>query len=234
MIREHFAFRETITTILADSKEDIEAAKIGMLAARSDLEEYIRKDPFFQMTYDPVAVPDDAPLIVQRMAEAGAAAGVGPMAAVAASVAWAGVESMKAAGAKFGLIDNGGDIVLISERNVRVGIFAGNAESSGKYAFIIPPKDDIFSVCTSSATVGPSVSFGTADAVVCFSENPSHADAWATSLCNRITPENFEDTVPEVSALCGIYAVSGDWIGRFGTLPEIVRAEVDVNLITKG
>ena len=38
MIREHFAFRETITTILADSKEDIEAAKIGMLAARSDLE----------------------------------------------------------------------------------------------------------------------------------------------------------------------------------------------------
>ena len=46
MIREHFAFRETITTILADSKEDIEAAKIGMLAARSDLEEYIRKGPF--------------------------------------------------------------------------------------------------------------------------------------------------------------------------------------------
>ena len=53
-------------------------------------------------------------------------------------------------------------------------------------------------------------------------------------MSTECTPENFEDTVPEVSALCGVYAVSGDWIGRFGTLPEIVRAEVDVNLITKG
>ncbi len=234
MIREHFAFRETITTILADSKEHIEAAKEGMLSARDELEEYIGAEPFFQMTYEPVLVPEGSSVTVSRMADAGFEASVGPMAAVAASIAWAGVESMKEAGASFGLIDNGGDIVLISDRNVRVGIFAGAASSSGKFAFIVPPQNEVLGICTSSATVGPSVSFGTADAVVCFSRNPSKADAWATSLCNVVTPENFFGVVPKDSSLCGVYAVCGDWVGRFGVLPKIVRADVDVGLITKG
>ncbi|MBE6507193.1 MAG: UPF0280 family protein [Methanocorpusculum parvum] len=234
MIREHFAFRETITTILADSKEHIEAAKEGMLAARTDIEEFIRNEPYFQMTYEPFPVPENSALTISRMADAGSEAGVGPMASVAATVAWAGIEAMQEAGASFGLIDNGGDIVLISDRDVRVGIFAGNAKSSGKFAFIVPPQKEILGICTSSATVGPSVSFGTADAVVCFSRNPSRADAWATSLCNVITPETFEDVVPKTSSLCGVYAVSKDWIGRFGILPKIVPAKVDVNLITKG
>lgn len=234
MIREHFAFRETITTILADSKEHIEAAKEGMLSARDELEEYIGAEPFFQMTYEPVLVPEGSSVTVSRMAEAGFEASVGPMAAVAASIAWAGVESMKEAGASFGLIDNGGDIVLISDRNVRVGIFAGAASSSGKFAFIVPPQKEVLGICTSSATVGPSVSFGTADAVVCFSRNPSKADAWATSLCNVVTPENFFGVVPKDSSLCGVYAVCGGWVGRFGVLPKIVRADVDVGLITKG
>ncbi len=234
MIREHFAFRETITTILSDSREFVEAAKAGMLSARSELEEYIQTDSFFQMTYDPIAVPADASLVVRRMADASMEANVGPMAAVAASIAWAGVEAMQEAGAEFGLIDNGGDIVLISNRDVRVGIYAGNAPSSGKFAFVVPPQEDILGICTSSATVGPSVSFGSADAVVCFSRNPSMADAWATSLCNVVTPENFSEVIPRESSLCGVYAVCGEWIGKFGVLPEIRAAAVDTGLITKG
>ena len=146
MIREHFAFRETITTILADSKEHIEAAKEGMLSARDELEEYIGAEPFFQMTYEPVLVPEGSSVTVSRMADAGFEASVGPMAAVAASIAWAGVESMKEAGASFGLIDNGGDIVLISDRDVRVGIFAGAASSSGKFAFIVPPQKEVLGI----------------------------------------------------------------------------------------
>lgn len=234
MFREHFAFRETITTILADSKEFIEAAKQGLLSARAEVEAYIQTEPYFQMTYEPLSVSDDAPLTVRRMADAGFAAGVGPLAAVAASIGWAGVEAMRDAGAEFGLIDNGGDIVLFSNRDVRVGIFAGNAPSSGKFAFVVPPQKEILGICTSSATVGPSVSFGTADAVVCFSRNPAHADAWATSLCNVITPENFSDVIPTESSLCGVYAVSGDWVGTCGVLPKVVPAKVDAGLITRG
>ena len=234
MIREHFEQKQTITTILADSQKEIDAAKEAMISARNDLEDYIFSDSFFSMTYEPCEISDDAPLIVKRMADAADEAGCGPMAAVAASVAWSGVEAMKKSGATFGLIDNGGDIVLFSDRVVRVGIFAGRAKSSGKYAFLIPPQNELLGICTSSATVGPSVSFGIADAVVCFSKNPAKADAWATQLCNEITPENFESVIPENSEINGVYAVIGDWIGKWGELPEIVKADVSYDLITKG
>ncbi|HJJ31294.1 MAG TPA: UPF0280 family protein [Methanocorpusculum sp.] len=234
MIREHFAYRETITTVLADSAEYIAAAKEAMLSARGILEEYIASDPFFKLSYEPVSVPASAPRIIRRMAEAGLEANVGPMASVAASIAWAGAEAMQNAGASFGLIDNGGDIAFFSDRVLRVGIHAGTAPSSDKFAFLVPPAKSIRGICTSSATVGPSVSFGTADAVVCFSENPAKADAWATSLCNRITPETFLSEMPDASALEGVYAVSGSWIGTWGKLPEIVPAKVDAGLITKG
>ncbi|MDO5844134.1 MAG: UPF0280 family protein [Methanocorpusculum sp.] len=234
MIREHFELRETITTILADSPEFIEAAEAGLIKARGEVEDYISSDDFFQTTYEPLAVSSSAPLVVKRMSEASFEAGVGPMAAVAASIAWAGIEKMRETGAEFGLIDNGGDIVMFSDKSVNVGIYAGQASSSGKFAFVIPPQKEILSVCTSSATVGSSVSFGTADAVVCFSRNPSKADAWATSLCNRVTPENFESIAPAGSSVFGVYAVIDDWIGKWGELFKIVPAKVDAGLITKG
>lgn len=234
MIREHFEFRETITTILADDASHVAAAKAGMIAGRSDLESYLRLDPFFGTSYSPVPVRKDAPLIVQRMAAAAAEAGVGPMAAVAASIAWAGVEEMVAAGASFGLIDNGGDIVFVSDRPVRIGLYAGTAPVSGKYAFVLPPSSGIRGVCTSSATVGPSVSFGVADAVVVFSRNPSKADAWATGLCNVLRPGDAELVMPEGASVDAVYAVAGTWTASWGDVPEMVPASVRYDQITKG
>ncbi len=234
MIREHFEYRQTITTILADDESHIAAAKAGMIAARTDLESYLCADPFFGTSYSPVPAEAGAPLIVQRMADACREAEVGPMAAVAAAVAWAGIDAMIDAGAVFGLIDNGGDIVFIANRPVRVGIYAGNTAVSGKYAFVVPPAEGIRSICTSSATVGPSVSFGIADAIVVFSKNPAKADAWATSLCNTILPASDGLAIMPDAEIDGVYAVIGDWTAAWGDLPEIVPATVRYDLITKG
>lgn len=235
MIREHFECRQTITTILADDPAHIAAAKAGMIAGRTDLESYIRADPFFGTSYAPVQVESDAPLIVQRMAAAAAEADVGPMAAVAAAVAWAGVESMTAAGAAFGLIDNGGDIVFTAtDRPVRVGLYAGTAPVSGKYAFVLPPAPGIRAVCTSSATVGPSVSFGVADAVVVFSGEPTKADAWATGLCNELRPTDEGIVMPKGTSVDAVYAVIGAWTAAWGKVPEMVPAAVRYDMITKG
>ena len=99
MIRAPFAFRETIATILADTPGHIAAAKSGMLQARQELEAHIARDPFFLTTYDPYT-PDSEDLIILRMAEATRKAGVGPMAAVAGAIAWAGVEAMVDEGAR--------------------------------------------------------------------------------------------------------------------------------------
>ena len=164
MIREHFQYRTTITSILADRQDHIDAAKEAMIAARTELEAVIATDPFFGMTFEPYPAPPGSP-VAARMAEAGRSAGVGPMAAVAGTIAWAGVEAMEAAGAEFGIVDNGGDIAVLSDRTVRIGLYAGNSPLSGTCAFLLPPQEKILGICTSSATVGPSVSFGAADAV---------------------------------------------------------------------
>jgi hypothetical protein len=234
MIRERFSYRQTFATILADNPHHIQAAKTGMLAARQVLESYIARDPFFASTFDPY-YPDSDELIITRMAKATRTAGVGPMAAVAGAIAWAGIDAMQEAGAGFGVIDNGGDIALICNRDVRVGVHAGNAAISNRIAFIVPPQDAVLGICTSSATVGPSISFGVADAVTIFSHNVALADAWATAVCNQIRADDHSvlDRV-RPDEVQGIFAILGDHQVRWGTLPPIVGAVVDERLISAG
>jgi uncharacterized protein len=234
MIRERFTYRQTFATILADLPEHIDAARQGMLAARQVLEAHIARDPFFSTTFDPYT-PDSDELIIARMADATRAAGVGPMAAVAGAIAWAGIEAMQEAGAVFGVIDNGGDIALISDRPVRVGVHAGAAALSNRIAFVVPPQDCVLGICTSSATVGPSISFGVADAVTVFSRNVALADAWATAACNQIRPDDLS-VLDKVNPhdVRGILAIMGDRHVTWGVLPPLVSADVDERLISAG
>jgi len=234
MIREQFHFRETFATILADDPAHVAAAKAGMMAARQVLEAYIARDPFFAATFDPYD-PDSDELVITRMAGAAGQSGVGPMAAVAGTIAWAGVEGMQDAGASFGVIDNGGDIALFSDRAVRVGVHAGAAALSDRVAFVVPPQDEVLGICTSSATVGPSISFGMADAVTVFARDVALSDAWATAVCNEIRPSDhsvLERVDP--SEVSGIFAIMGDVTVRWGELPPLVPAVVDEGLISAG
>jgi len=234
MIRVPFRFRETIATILADEQSQAKAAASGMIEARQELEAYIARDPFFAATFDPY-VPDSDDRVIVRMTDAARKAGVGPMAAVAGTIAWAGVEAMQEAGASFGVIDNGGDIALIADRPVRVGIHAGEAYLSNRIAFVVPPQDRVLGICTSSATVGPSISFGIADAVTVFSRDVAVADAWATAVCNEIRPDDRSvlDRI-DPGEVKGVFAIIGDATLSWGTLPPIVPAVVDEQLISAG
>ena len=234
MIRDRFSYRQTFATILGDAPEHIRGAKTGMLKARQVLEAYIARDPFFATTFEPYT-PDSDEQIVTRMADAARTAGVGPMAAVAGAIAWAGVEAMQEAGALFGVIDNGGDIALVCDRPVRVGVHAGEAALSNRIAFVVPPQDSVLGICTSSATVGPSISFGVADAVTIFSRDVALADAWATAVCNQLRPDNMSvlDRI-NPNDVRGIFAIMGDQQVRWGKLPPIVSADVDERLISAG
>ncbi|MDD1664300.1 MAG: UPF0280 family protein [Methanomicrobiales archaeon] len=234
MIREHFQFRETIATILAEETAHIAAAKTGMISARQELESYIARDPFFAITYDPYT-PVDGGTVVRRMADATRKAGVGPMAAVAGTIAWSGLEAMIDGGGLFGVIDNGGDIAFTSDREIRVGVHAGTSPLSDTLAFVIPPRDGILGICTSSATVGPSVSLGIADSVTVFSENIASADAWATAICNAIRPDDQSVlTRLDGTDITGVLVILGEQMIRWGDLPPLVRARVNPDIITRG
>ncbi|OPX70399.1 MAG: hypothetical protein A4E38_01434 [Methanoregulaceae archaeon PtaB.Bin108] len=234
MIRRRFHFRETIATILAEEEVHVEAARKGMIEARRDIEHHIALDPFFKATLEPYQVQSKS-TVINRMAKAGMSASVGPMAAVAGTIAWSGVEHMLRAGAETAVIDNGGDIVLCSDRVLHVGIHAGASSHSDTLAFEVPPQEGILGICTSSATVGPSISFGIADAVTVFSQNPAVADAWATSICNTITKEDTRimERVPWQDVQ-GILVIAGEWMESFGDLPPVVKAKVNRDLVTGG
>lgn len=234
MIRRHFQYKQTITTILADSEADINLAKAGILDARVAVEAMVASDPFFASTFEPYDPGSDHPAI-SRMVDAAYEADVGPMAAVAGTIAWAGVEAMQEGGSLFGVVDNGGDIAFLTDRVLRVGMYAGNTAGFGQSAFLCPPSSKITGVCTSSATVGPSISLGTADAVSVFSDDVSAADAWATALGNSLSADDQSAfTRLAGSRVKGAVAIFDSALFTYGTVPEIVPAHVDPNLITRG
>lgn len=231
--RYHFELSETIATIVADQNEDIRIACLGLSKARHEIEKYILIDPFFKTSFEPIPVVSSSH-IINRMANAAEKAGVGPMASVAGAIATFALQDVINQGSKFCLIDNGGDIALIADREITIGLFAGESPLSGKYAFLLEPTSGIYGICTSSATVGPSISLGIADSVTVFSPDPILADAVATAVCNELTPDEHLclEKLPE--GIDGIFAVFGDKSVIWGKIPRIISATVNENLITAG
>lgn len=232
-IRHHFELRETIVTIVADRQDEIDAVCLGLANARREVEEYILTDPFFKTSFEPLEVSSTSPVIM-AMAQAAQKAGVGPMASVAGAVARFALENAMEAGSRFCIIDNGGDIAILSDRPVRIGLYAGDSPLSGKYAFFLEPSPRGYGVCTSSATVGHSISLGIADSVSVFGSDPILADAVATAVCNQLTPESRSCLEKIPDGVDGIFAVFEEECIIWGKVPPIVPAHVRNDLITAG
>jgi hypothetical protein len=146
-------------------------------------------------------------------------AGVGPMASVAGAVAeFVGRDLLKHSESV--IVENGGDIYLKVVRDTRVGIYAADSPLSLKLAIRVLPEETPLGLCTSSATVGHSLSFGIADAVCVKSKSAILADAAATRICNRIKKkEDIKDAIEEglrISGVLGVLAIVGDTMGAAG------------------
>jgi uncharacterized protein len=237
LVRKRLRIRETFATVTAEERF-LELAERSIAAARADIEATIAGQPRFLSSLEPLPIDMGAPGIARRIAAAAALAGVGPMAAVAGAIAQVTVEALVAAGARHVIVDNGGDVVLRIDRPVVVGIFTGPA-TIRDIALRCEPRPGIFSVCTSSGTVGHSLSFGCADAATVIAENGFLADAAATALGNCVREKTEqairtairESLLPEVE---GVLVVAGKHLGVGGALPQIVRAPLDVEAISQG
>lgn len=166
---------------------------------RSVLEAYLVKDPVFGKTFEPYHVEPNAPEIVRVMAHAAERAGVGPMAAVAGAFAEiVGRHLMALFDIQEVVVENGGDIFLKINRNLLMSVYAGNSPLSEKIGIEIPAIESPLGVCTSAGTVGPSISFGKADAAMIVCKNAALADAFATGFGNRVkTPEDVQKAIDE-------------------------------------
>jgi ApbE superfamily uncharacterized protein (UPF0280 family) len=200
-----FQVRVKETDLYLRATRDLsENARQSVLLHRYHIEGYILGHPDFLRSLTPVPPDEFAPPIVRRMIRAGQTAGVGPMAAVAGAMAEAVGEDLLGESPEI-MVENGGDIFLACSRETRVGIFAGNSPLSLRVGLVVPAAGHPWGVCTSSGTVGPSLSFGRADAVCILSPSASLADAAATAVGNLVgTPGDLEKGLQKAKAIEGV------------------------------
>jgi len=186
---------------------------------RSVLERYIERHPSFLTSIEPIPVSKDAPLIVKSMSESAERVGVGPMASVAGAIAeFVGTELLPFSPEV--IVENGGDIYLKSLKKRTVGIYAGKSPLSGQIGLEIDGEDTPLGICTSSGTVGHSLSYGTADAVVVLSQSTTLADAAATAIGNLIKQADDIQRGIEfargIEGLKGLLIIKDDKMGIWG------------------
>ncbi|HXZ94344.1 MAG TPA: UPF0280 family protein [Dehalococcoidia bacterium] len=199
----------------------------SVLKHRTPLEAYIEHHPLFLTTLDPYQAEAEAPAIVKEMARVSQLTGVGPMAAVAGAIAEAVGKDLLAFSPEV-IVENGGDIFLKISHKRLVGIYAGQSSFTKKIALEIVPRETPLGICTSSGTVGHSLSLGSADAVIVLSPSASLADAVATALGNVVKAA---DDIPQaiekaqnIEGLRGVVIIVGDKMGVWGRV-KIVPLE---------
>ena len=212
---------ETDLHILAES-DVAKQATHSVIQYRTQIENYIASKPSFLTSLK--ALPSDplAPPIVKEMLSAGAHAGVGPMAAVAGAIAGYVGQDLMTEGFNEISVENGGDVFLNRSRESVAAIFAGASPLSNRIGIKIPKTMMPLGVCTSSGTVGHSLSLGQADSVTVLSSSVAFADAAATRLGNEIKKAEDLDhalTIAKgLSGIIGVVIVMGPRLGAWGEI----------------
>lgn len=192
---------------------------------RQQLEDYIKLHPEFLHSLVPVKAQGFAPPIVADMCNASNLAGVGPMAAVAGAVSkFVGHKLLEFSNEV--IVENGGDIFIKSNSDRIIGVYAGNSPLSGKIALKVDKGKTPCGICTSSGTVGHSLSFGKADAALVVHPDASVADACATALGNMVkSRQDIEEALTSIYKIPGVrgaLVIIGEAFGAIGDI-EICR-----------
>lgn len=216
------------TDLLIRAESDLRAeAREAVLRYRHQIESYIAVNPGFERSLVPVGEDAFAPRIVREMIGASRLASVGPMASVAGAMAESvGRELLTRSGQV--IVENGGDLFLASSRVRTVAVYAGASRLSMKLGLVVEPGETPVGICTSSGTVGPSLSFGKADAVCIVAASAALADAAATAVGNRVGREaDIEAALErgrEIEGVLGILVIRGERLGVWGRV-RLARLE---------
>lgn len=225
LIRQSFQIDETMGVIISDDERHILTGLESLRRQREELKDYIKTNPAFEHSYDPIEVRD-VPEVIRCMSEASMQSGVGPMAAVAGVLADLAAEDMVDAGAKVAVIENGGEIIAYSDRTLRVAIGAGTNPLSNRVGFLLGKFP--VGVATSSGRHGHAFSMGDSDTVTIFAENAGIADAAATASANVVLGEPGKDVKAgvdigmEINGVYGVLAIRDDVVSIGGTIPQML------------
>jgi ApbE superfamily uncharacterized protein (UPF0280 family) len=196
-----------------------------VLFYRNQLEEYIRSRPEFRDSLVPIGDDPFAPRIAREMMEASRIIGVGPMANVAGAIAEFIGRDIASLSEEY-IIENGGDIFLRTDAERVVEVYAKDSPFSERIGISVKPDDRPYGICTSSGTVGHSLSFGKADAVCIIGRSALFTDGLATCIGNIVKKKDDISTAIEKGkafpGIIGILIIFGSSLGVWGDI-EIVE-----------
>jgi len=212
--------------LMIQAESDLtEIVENKLIDLRYQLERYIEAHPKFKEVLVPIQVEEFAPKIIHKMVKSALIAGVGPMAAIAGAVAEEIGEFISPFSTQW-IIENGGDIFMKTAKERVSLIYAGDSPFSMKLGIKIKPEEKPIGICTSSATVGHSKSFGRADAVSVLSSSAALSDAVATSLGNMVKKPSDIPKVLEfgikLEGIKGILIIMDEEMGAIGEI-ELTR-----------
>lgn len=223
MVSNYITVKETDLHILAAG--NIEADGYHLVHRyRNQLENYIGGHREFLTSLVPLDPDALAPPIIKDMLKSARAANVGPMAAVAGAIAEYVGRGLLDTGLDEIIVENGGDIFLKRNAECITAIFAGQSPLNQKVGIKIPASMMPAGVCTSSGTVGHSLSLGQADSVTVLAASTSLADAAATRLGNEVltgSKENINHALRvagSIPGLLGVVIICGEQMGAWGEI----------------
>lgn len=195
--------------------------KEWLVDLRRLVDAYILIDPSFKTSLVPHDAMPCAPDIVNRMSKVSNRTGIGPMSAVAGAFAeYVALRIKENFPCSDVLVENGGDIYADLTSDMDISVFAGQSPLSGKVGLHIPAGDFPLGICTSSGTVGPSLSFGCADAMMVVCRDVALADSYATALANKVHSVNdlqpVIDSVSENEDILSAIVVKDDRMAMCG------------------
>ena len=201
-----FRVRVETSDLYIRAQDDLSILAERMVRSlREEIRRHIERQGSFLHSFTPVERLDNCPEIVSLMYEASERAGVGPMAAVAGAMAQVvGFELVKFS--EEIIVENGGDIWMKVIRPATVAIYPGGY-AFHKVALNLHPEQTPCGICTSSARIGLSYSYGKADAATVISPDAAVSDALATEVCNRVKCEEDMAGAASYGMKCGASGV---------------------------
>ncbi len=185
------------------------------------MDEFIGDHPEFMTAMEPIFYEGSIPAPVLELIQAGKIAKTGPMAGIAGLFSKYVADNLVVQyDPEEIIVENGGDIYAMVNESLSISVYAGKSELSGKIKLEIKP--GTWGICTSSGTVGHSISYGNADAVTILSHSPVIADTLATGLGNMVkTPADIDRVLKyseKIEEILGIVIIIGDRIGIRGDI----------------
>jgi len=219
----YIKIQETDLHILTDRDVSSRAHELA-LRFRLQVEHHIDLFPEFAATLTPM--PDEilTPPIIRAMLAAGRTASVGPMAAVAGAIAEFVGKGLIDDGCNEVIVENGGDIYLRRSTDCTIAVFAGESPLSNRVGLKLGSDDMPAGICTSSGTIGHSLSMGMADSVTVLADSAILADAAATRIGNdvgnckepRDGVNRALETAEKIKGIRGVLVICNELLGASG------------------